>query len=91
MFNPEIAVQISIVLAVLAAAYLALVRPQLQRLNEHNQLVASLKIGDRIVTCGGLVGRIAQFDDGDIVQIDLSDSIRVPVLRTRIEQRLSPV
>ncbi len=38
--------------------YFLLIRPQQKRAKKHKQLVASLKVGDEVVTSGGLVGRI---------------------------------
>lgn len=43
--------------------YLVLVRPQLRRVAQHQAFIDSLKIGDRVVTGGGLIGRIVRCDD----------------------------
>jgi len=85
MFNPEIAIQVLLVLGVLAAAYLSLVWPQLKRRTEHRGFLASLKVGDRVVTAGGLIGKIVKCDGGTSVQIEFSDSIRIEVLRNSID------
>ena len=38
--------------------YFLLIRPQQKRAKKHKQLVQSLKVGDEVVTSGGLVGTI---------------------------------
>jgi preprotein translocase subunit YajC len=85
MFNREIAIQVLLVLGVLAAAYLSLVRPQLKRRTEHRRFLASLKSGDRVVTAGGLIGKIVKCDGGATIEVEFSDSTRIEVLRDSID------
>jgi preprotein translocase subunit YajC len=85
MFNQEIAIQVLLVLGVVAAAYLSLVRPQLKRRTEHRGFLASLKAGDRVVTAGGLIGMIVKCDGETTVEIEFSDSIRIKALRNSID------
>ena len=87
MVSQEIVIQVALVLGVLAAAYLSLVRPQLRRRTEHSRFLASLKSGDRVVTAGGLIGKIAKCDGGTTVEIEFSESIRIMALRGSIESR----
>jgi preprotein translocase subunit YajC len=85
MFSQEIAVQVLLVLGVLTAAYLSLIRPQLKRRTEHSRFLASLKSGDRVVTAGGLIGKIVTCDGATTVEIEFSDSMRAQALRSSIE------
>jgi preprotein translocase subunit YajC len=87
MTIPEIAIPSLAVLAVLSAAYFFLIRPQLKRLTEHDLLLSSLNLGDRIVTGGGLIGKIVKFEGKNIVEIELSKSTRVQALRSSIESK----
>ena len=43
--------------------YFLLIRPQQKRTKEHRQMVSNLKKGDRIVTSGGIHGRITGMDE----------------------------
>jgi len=87
MAIPEIAIQSLAVLAVLTAAYLFLIRPQLRRLTERDLLLSSLKLGDRVVTGGGLIGKIVKLEGPNTVEIELSKSVRVQALRGSIESK----
>jgi len=87
MFMTNIVIQVLLVLGVLIAAYLFLIGPQLKRITEHNRLLSSLKLGDQVVTGGGLIGRIVELDGTDILEIELADSIRVWALRSSIEAK----
>lgn len=51
--------------------YFLLIRPQQKRMKAHQSLVNNLKRGDRVVTSGGVVGKISKFtDDNAIVEIE---------------------
>ncbi len=84
----QIATQVALVLFVVALAYFLLVRPQLKRMSEHQAFLAALRVGDRVVTRGGLIGNIQAFDDADIVSLSLSDDLAVSIERSAIERRL---
>jgi preprotein translocase subunit YajC len=83
----EIAIQSLAVLAVLTTAYLFLIRPQLKRITEHDLLLSSLNLGDRVVTGGGLIGKIVKLEGTNIVELELSKSVRVQAIRSSIESK----
>lgn len=45
--------------------YFLLIRPQQKRAKKHKQLVQSLKVGDEVVTSGGIVGKISVLQGSD--------------------------
>jgi preprotein translocase YajC subunit len=53
----------------------------------HLNFLASLRLGDQIVTRGGLVGEIVQMDDSAVLGIELCKSVRVRVLKNSIDER----
>lgn len=63
--------------------YFMLIRPQQKRAREHQQLLGNLKKGDRIVTNGGLIGRISGLSDR-LVTLEVAEKVRVQVLRSQI-------
>lgn len=56
-----------------AIFYFLLIRPQQKRAKEHKAMLQSLGRGDRVVTAGGLYGRILDLDESTVV-LDLGDS-----------------
>ena len=40
--------------------YLLLIRPQQQKVKEHQKLLSALRRGDKVVTAGGLIGTVAR-------------------------------
>jgi len=63
--------------------YFMLIRPQQKRTKEHRQMVSNLKKGDRIVTSGGIHGRITGMDDATLT-VEIADKVRVKVARGNV-------
>jgi preprotein translocase subunit YajC len=83
----EILAQIALVAFVLLLGFTLLVRPQLRRSVQHKQFLASLVIGDRIVTRGGLIGEIVGFEAFDVISLKLSNAMVVSIERRGIERK----
>lgn len=60
--------------------YFLLIRPQQKKAKQHREMVNNLKKGDRIMTNGGLYGRIVSMD-GDAISIEIADKVRVKINR----------
>jgi len=63
--------------------YFLLIRPQQKKTKEHRQMVSNLKKGDRIVTSGGLHGRITGVSDTTLT-VEIADKVRVKVTRASV-------
>lgn len=63
--------------------YFLLIRPQQKRAKEHRNLLSNLKVGDQVITGGGIYGRITGLRD-DVVTVEISDKVRVKVSRGHI-------
>jgi preprotein translocase subunit YajC len=63
--------------------YFLLIRPQQKKTKEHRQMVANLKKGDRIITSGGLHGRITGIDETTLT-VEIADRVRVKVARGNV-------
>ena len=72
--------------------YILLIRPQQKRIREHTEMLQGLKKGDKVVTAGGLVGKVSKIKDGeDEVEVDLGNSMTVTVVRQMLQGRDGPV
>lgn len=60
--------------------YFLLIRPQQKKQKEHKQMLENLTRGDRVVTAGGLHGRVVEAKD-DILTVDLGNDMHVQVGR----------
>lgn len=69
--------------------YFLLIRPQQKKMKAHKSLVEGLRRGDRVVTAGGLIGTVTKvISDGEI-QVELTDGVRVRVVRHTIQDVLA--
>jgi preprotein translocase subunit YajC len=66
-----------------AIFYFLLIRPQQKKAKEHREMVGNLKKGDRIVTSGGIHGRITAVDE-TVLTVEISDRVRVKVNRGNV-------
>jgi len=66
-----------------AIFYFLLIRPQQKKQKQHRQVLSSLKKGDRVITSGGLYGRITGLTD-TVVTLEISEKVRVKVGRANI-------
>lgn len=75
-------------LAIIAVAfYMLMIRPQQKRQKEHQALMASLVVGDRVVTIGGVYGTIASVDDGR-VGLEIAAGIVAEFDRAAVSRKL---
>ncbi len=77
-----------ILLVVFAAVfYFLLLRPQRRRQKEHQQLMASLKRGDRVVSAGGIHGTIDKLDDDTAILV-LEDGTKLRMAKASIVDKV---
>jgi len=69
---------------ILLVFYFFVFRPQNKRMREHGDMVNNLKRGDRVVTGGGLIGKVYKLAGEDEVIIDLAEGVRVHAVRSTI-------
>jgi preprotein translocase subunit YajC len=69
--------------------YLLLVRPQQKRLRAQRALIASIAVGDEVVTAGGIIGTVRVLTD-DRIFLEVADGVELKVLRGAISRTLDP-
>ena len=68
---------------IFAIFYFVLIRPQQQRQKKHKSMLDSLKIGDRVITIGGIYGVIRDIK-GDVFTLEISKDIKINTTRNAI-------
>ncbi len=76
---------LGMVVVLVVLFYVLLILPQQRRFKEHSSMLSELKKGDRVVTSGGLVGKIEKIVDETEVILDLGNSVKVTALRSMIQ------
>ena len=69
--------------------YFLLIRPQQKRAKEHKNMVENLRRNDRVVTGGGMIGKVTKVGDGEEVEVEIAENTRVKVYRSTITAVLS--
>lgn len=75
--------------AIILVCYFFLLRPQQQKLQQHQSMLKSLRRGDKIVTGGGIVGSIVKLEGEDMLVVEIAENVRVKVQRAAISAVLS--
>jgi preprotein translocase subunit YajC len=76
-------------LMVLGVFYLLVFRPQSSERKKAQQMLASLKKGDRVVTIGGIVGTIVAVADREVtIKVDESNNTKMTFTRWGIKEVL---
>ena len=68
---------------VLGIFYFVILLPMKRRQQKVREFHAALKVGDQIVTSGGLYGTITKLSDHS-VQMQVADKVRVEIARTAV-------
>ena len=63
--------------------YFLLYRPQKKAHDERNKMLDALKVGNRVITLGGIYGTIVALKD-EIVTVKIADKVDVEVSRNAI-------
>ncbi len=63
--------------------YFLLIRPQQKTASKHRDFIKNLKVGDRVVTTGGLHGEVKGLTDTTIT-LEIADKVRVKVTRSAV-------
>lgn len=73
----------------LALMWFMLIRPQQARLRKQRELVASVQVGDEVLTAGGVIGTVRVLTD-DELRLEVGPGVEVRVLRAAVTRRLGP-
>ena len=68
---------------IIGVFYVLLIRPQQKRQRQLQETIATLKIGDRVVTTGGVIGIITTVKDGSFL-IRSADKSILEIARTSV-------
>ena len=72
-------------IAIFAIFYLLMIRPQQQRVKQHQAEIASVKKGDEVITGGGIRGRVTKVNDEE-AEVEIAQGVKVRVIKSTISQ-----
>lgn len=68
--------------------WLVLIRPQQKQQKQRQEMLNSLKKGDRVVTWGGIHGEITALKE-DIIHLKIADKVEVKLDRSGVQNRIN--
>ena len=85
--DPKIALLLQLLqfLPLFVILYLLLIRPQQQQKKKLNEMLKTLKKGDRVLTSGGIIGTVIGVDDAKAV-LKIAEDVKVEFSKTAIVQ-----
>ena len=63
--------------------YFFMIRPQSKRQKEIKNFRAAMKVGDKVITSGGIYGRVKEISD-DTVLLEIDENVRVRVDKSSV-------
>ncbi len=72
---------IVMLVAMVAVFYFMLIRPENKRKKEAEQLRSSLKVGDQIITIGGITGKVVSVKEDRFVIETGADQVRIELMK----------
>ena len=68
---------ILMIVAMIAVFYFLMIRPENKRKKEAEQMRSSIKVGDEVITIGGVVGTVVSVKEDKFVMETSADQVRV--------------
>lgn len=69
---------------ILVVFYIFIIRPQNKRMSEHRLMLSNLKKGDKVVTSGGIVGKVKKIvNDAELV-LEISKDVDVNIMKSSV-------
>ena len=79
----DILIQIMPLMLIFLVFYFLIIRPQQNKIKEHNSMVNSVKKGDEVVTQGGLIGKISKVSEHEVT-IDFGDNVSINAIKSTL-------
>ena len=63
--------------------YFLMIRPENKRRKSHQEMLASLDLGEEVVTAGGILGEVSKISD-QYIELSIADNTKIKVQKTSI-------
>ena len=81
-------VQFFPLVAIFFIFYLLWIRPQSQRVKQHQAAINAVKKGDEVITGGGIRGRVTKVSDEE-AEVEIAQGVKIRVVKSTISQVLT--
>jgi preprotein translocase subunit YajC len=85
--QPGIIASLMPLLILFAIFYFLVILPQKKQAKQHQEMVDSLKKGDKIVTAGGIIAEVVKNEE-DFIKAKINDNVEVKITKDAIARKL---
>ncbi len=78
--------QIVPLVLIVVVFYFFMIRPQMKKAKEQKKYIEALKVGDKILTIGGVYGTIFKMNDDGTIVITIEDGGKLKISKNAISQ-----
>ena len=69
--------------------YILLIRPQQKKAKDLKAMVEAVRRGDQVLTAGGIIGKVVNVGDDNVLEIEIAEDVKVKVVKHTITQVMS--
>lgn len=81
--------QILPLVLIIAVFYFFMIRPQVKKAKDQKKYIEALKKGDKILTIGGIYGKIIDMRDDGTILMEVEDGSKMKISKNAISQDAS--
>ena len=71
---------------IIVIMYFLVLRPQQQKVKQHQAMVKALRRGDTVITNGGVVAKVTKVVDDDQIEVEIAEGVRVRQMRSMVSE-----
>jgi len=80
----DLLIQFAPILLLVVIFWLLIFRPQQKRMKAQQAMLSAITRGDTVVTTGGIVGKVTKAVDGEDLEVQIAEGVRIKVVRHMI-------
>ncbi|MGN6099997.1 MAG: preprotein translocase subunit YajC [Devosia sp.] len=77
----DILIQFAPIVILVIIFWLLIFRPQQKKLREQRAMLSAITRGDTVVTTGGLVGKVTKAVEGEDLEVEIAQGVKVRIVR----------
>ena len=82
----QLFVQLMPLFLIFGVFYFLLIRPQQRRVKEHKAMVSAIQRGDKILTSGGMKGKVVRVINDFDIEVEISQGVNVTIVKSTVSE-----
>jgi preprotein translocase subunit YajC len=82
----QLFVQLMPLFLIFGVFYFLLIRPQQRRVKEHKAMVSAIQRGDKILTSGGMKGKVVRVISDFDIEVEISQGVNVVIVKSTVSE-----